>query len=59
VLASATSGAGAVTGIPGLGRLAAGSPADVVAVRGDPTHDLSRLRRTRLVILRGRVTLGP
>ena len=59
VLASATALAGEVTGIEGLGRLAAGSPADLVAVRGDPTQDLSRLRRTRLVVLRGRIVLGP
>ncbi len=59
VLASATALAGDVTGIEGLGRLAAGSPADLVAVRGDPTQDLSRLRRTRLVVLRGEIVLGP
>jgi imidazolonepropionase-like amidohydrolase len=59
VIASATVLAGDVTGIDGLGRLAPGSPADVVAVRGDPTQDLSRLRRTRLVVLRGEIVLGP
>ncbi len=59
VLTAATARAAAVTGVDGLGRLAAGSPADVVAVRGDPTRDLSRLRRTRLVVLRGRIVLGP
>lgn len=54
VLANATGRAGELTGVAGLGRLAEGSPADVVGVRGDPTADLSRLRDPLLVVVRGR-----
>ena len=36
------------------GRLAVGLAADVLLVDGDPTRDLSALRRPKLVLLQGR-----
>jgi len=41
-----------------IGRIAPGLLADLVAVDGDPTTDLSALRRVRLVMQEGRVVLG-
>jgi imidazolonepropionase-like amidohydrolase len=57
-LRAATARAGEVLGVDGLGRLAKGSPADVVAVRGDPTRRLDALQDPVLLVLRGRIELG-
>jgi imidazolonepropionase-like amidohydrolase len=57
-LRAATSEAAKVLAIDGLGRLAEGSPADVVAVRGDPTRELGALSAPLLVVREGRIELG-
>ena len=57
-LRAATSEAAKVLPIDGLGRLVAGSPADVVAVRGDPTRDLDALSEAVLVIRAGAIQVG-
>ncbi|GAA3666459.1 metal-dependent hydrolase family protein [Microbacterium marinilacus] len=54
VLVAATSRAADALGLSGVtGRLAAGLSADLIAVDGDPTVDLSVLRAPRLVVARG------
>ena len=58
VIANATGRSGALTGIAGVGRLVEGGPADVVAVSGDPTVELARLRDPLLVVVRGRIVIG-
>jgi imidazolonepropionase-like amidohydrolase len=57
-LRAATSEAAKVLPIEGLGRLAEGSPADVVAVRGDPTRDLDALSEPVLVLRGGQIQVG-
>lgn len=57
-LRSATSRAANVLAIDGLGKLAEGSPADVVAVRGDPTRDLHALSEPVLVVRGGEIQVG-
>lgn len=58
VLAAATEKAADACGLGGVtGRLAAGLSADLVAVEGDPTADLSALKRPRFVMTRGRAYL--
>lgn len=52
-LGSATWVGGEVLGVPGLGTLAPGAPADVVLVDGDPLADTGALRRVRAVYRRG------
>ena len=42
----------------GLGRLAEGHPADVVAVRGDPTQNLDALSEPVLVVGGGAIQVG-
>lgn len=54
-LRAATSEAAEVLPIDGLGRLVQGSPADVVAVRGDPTRDLDALSEELLVVRGGKI----
>ena len=44
--------------IDGLGRLAEGNPADVVAVRGDPTRNLDALSEPVLVVRGGAIQVG-
>lgn len=57
-LRSATWEAGRLLGDDGLGVLRARSWADLVAVSGDPTTDLSPLRTPRLVMKGGRIAAG-
>lgn len=57
-LRAATSEAARLLPIDGLGRLAEGSAADVVAVRGDPTRDLDALSEEVLVIRGGEIQVG-
>ena len=57
-LRAATSEAAKVLGIDGLGRLAEGSLADVVAVRGDPTRRLAALSEPVLVVRGGEIQVG-
>jgi imidazolonepropionase-like amidohydrolase len=57
-LRAATSKAATVLAIDGLGRLAEGSPADVVAVRGDPTQNLDALSEPLLVVRSGAIQVG-
>jgi imidazolonepropionase-like amidohydrolase len=61
VLRNATSRSGAVLGLPGVGRLVRGGPADLAVLQGDPTRDLSRLGGTPLlVVVRGALVVdGP
>ena len=56
VLRAATSGNARVLGLgERLGTIRSGLLADLVAVEGDPTRDLSATRRVRLVMQGGRV----
>ncbi|MBN9132871.1 MAG: amidohydrolase family protein [Nitrosospira multiformis] len=58
VLRAATSKAGEHLGLPLLGTLQAGAPADLIAVRGDPTHNLKNLEYPNLVISGGEIVLN-
>lgn len=57
-LRAATSRSADVLAIAGVGRLAEGSPADVAAVRGDPTRDLQALSEPVLVVRGGEIQVG-
>jgi imidazolonepropionase-like amidohydrolase len=52
---AATSIAARAMGFEGIGEVAVGQRADLVAVRGDPMADVGALERVRLVLKRGRV----
>ena len=57
-LRAATSEAAKAIPIAGLGRLAEGGPADVVAVRGNPIQDLDALAEPLLVVRSGVIQVG-
>jgi hypothetical protein len=58
VLRAATSKAGEHLGLPLLGTLQPGAPADLIAVRNDPTHNLKNLEYPDLVISGGEIVLN-
>jgi imidazolonepropionase-like amidohydrolase len=53
--AIATRGGGEALGVPGLGTLAPGAPADLLIFRDDPTRDLAALGTLEAVIADGRL----
>ncbi len=57
VLRSATSKSGQYLNKPLLGTLQAGAPADMIAVRGDPAHNLKILEYPDLVMSGGKIVL--
>lgn len=57
VLAHATWRAGQELGVPGLGRVTAGAPADLLVFREDPTRDLAALESLAAVVAAGRLYL--
>ena len=58
VLRAATSKSGAYLGIPQLGTLAQGAPADMIAIKGNPLHSLKALEYPGLVISGGKVVVN-
>lgn len=58
VLQTATAKAGAHLAIPLLGTLLPGAPADLIAVAGDPTHNLKRLEYPAMVISGGKIVVN-
>ncbi|UJP05134.1 MAG: amidohydrolase family protein [Nitrosomonas sp.] len=58
VLRAATAKAGHHLGIPMLGSLQPGAPADIIAVAGNPLLDLKRLEYPGLVISGGRIIVN-
>jgi imidazolonepropionase-like amidohydrolase len=59
VLRATTSGNAALLELEDRGRIAPGLLADLIAVRGDPTGDLSALRRVEFVMKGGRIHRAP
>jgi imidazolonepropionase-like amidohydrolase len=57
-LRAATSGNADVFGLDDRGRIEVGRLADLVAVRGDPSRDVSALRAVEIVVKGGRVVHG-
>ena len=55
VFALATRGAGEFLGVPLLGTLQVGAPADLLLFREDPTRDLAALSTLETVVLGGEV----
>jgi cytosine/adenosine deaminase-related metal-dependent hydrolase len=58
ILKAATSKSGADLGIPGLGTLTPGAPADVIAVRGNALERFKILEYPDLVISGGRIVVN-
>ena len=58
-LRSATSVAAMACGLSDTGRLAPGMRADLVAVAGNPLHDINDLKHVQLVVCNGRVAADP
>ncbi len=58
VLRAATSKAGQQLNLPLLGTLQPGAPADMIAVRGDPTKNLKALEYPDLVISGGKIVVN-
>ncbi|SEO22625.1 Imidazolonepropionase [Nitrosospira multiformis] len=58
VLQAATSKAGEYLGFPLLGTLQSGAPADIIAVKGNPTHNLKNLEYPDLVISGGKIVIN-
>jgi imidazolonepropionase-like amidohydrolase len=58
VLMAATSGNAKIFGLTDRGAIRPGLFADLVAVDGDPTNDLSAVRRIRLVMKGGEYVSG-
>lgn len=54
-LAAATSNVGDVFGWPAVGRIAAGSQADVVVLDADPAKDIANAKKIRAVVLAGKM----
>jgi len=54
----ATSGNADILELPDRGRIAPGLLADLVAVVGDPSRDISQLREVALVVKGGRIVVG-
>lgn len=58
VLRAATSKAGEYLGLPLLGTLQQGAPADIIVVKGDPTQNLKNLEYPDLVISGGKIVVN-
>lgn len=58
VLRAATAKAGQYLGIPLLGTIQPGAPADLIAIRGNPEQQLKRLEYPDLVISGGRIVVN-
>jgi imidazolonepropionase-like amidohydrolase len=59
VLRAATSGNARIFHLPDRGQIRPGLLADLVAVDGDPTRDLSAVEHVRLVMKGGQIVRGP
>ena len=59
ILQAATRNAGKLLGVPNLGVLKPGAPADIIAVDGDPGADVHALEKVRFVMKGGTVYVRP